>query len=145
MSIPVERLERHVAVSAPPITIEVFESFLQCETKSKLYFQGAAETDSEFKNWLRRQQLFQRRRHISAPHNVSRRRVLCWNPTCRSSQTKALANRRRLHRHFSRDMHTAGCFGTYVRDSGSKAIVLSTTPFCTKRETDRYRQASFSI
>lgn len=55
MSIPVERLERHVAVSAPPITIEVFESFLQCETKSKLYFQGVGETDSEFKNWLRRQ------------------------------------------------------------------------------------------
>src|ERR1700722_18450424 len=55
MSIPVERLEPHVAVSAPPITIEVFESLLQCETKSKLYFQGAAETDSEFKNWLRRQ------------------------------------------------------------------------------------------
>ena len=52
MPIPVERSERDVAVAAPPITIEVFESFLQCETKSKLYFQGAAETDSEFKNWL---------------------------------------------------------------------------------------------
>ena len=55
MSMPVERIERAVAVAAPPITIEVFESFLQCETKSKLYFQGAAETDSEFKKWLRRQ------------------------------------------------------------------------------------------
>src|SRR5215831_8759265 len=55
MSTPVERLERAVAVAAPPITIEVFESFLQCETKSKLYFQGAADTDSEFKKWLRRQ------------------------------------------------------------------------------------------
>ena len=55
MSIPVERLERHVAVSAPATTIEVFESFLQCETKSKLYFQGAAETDSEIKNWIRRE------------------------------------------------------------------------------------------
>jgi hypothetical protein len=31
------------------------ESFLQCETKSKLYFQGAAETDFEFKKWLRRE------------------------------------------------------------------------------------------
>src|ERR1700751_2761478 len=54
MSIPVERLERGVAFATPPITIEVFEWFLQCETKSKLYFQGAAETDSEFKEWLRR-------------------------------------------------------------------------------------------
>ena len=51
MSMPVERIERAIAVAAPPITIEVFESFLQCETKSKLYFQGAAETDSEFKKW----------------------------------------------------------------------------------------------
>jgi hypothetical protein len=50
-----ERSERDVAVAATPITIEVFESFLQCETKSKLHFQGAAETDSEFKNWLRHQ------------------------------------------------------------------------------------------
>jgi hypothetical protein len=46
MSIPVERLERDGAFAAPPITIEVFELFLQCETKSKLYFQGAAETVS---------------------------------------------------------------------------------------------------
>jgi hypothetical protein len=50
MSIPVEGLERSVATPAPLITIEVFESFLQCETKSKLYSQGAAETDFEFKN-----------------------------------------------------------------------------------------------
>ncbi len=50
MSIPVERLERDGAFAAPPITIEVFELFLQCETKSKLYFQGAAETDSKFKS-----------------------------------------------------------------------------------------------
>jgi predicted RecB family nuclease len=55
MSIPVERLERGVAFATPPITIEVFEWFLQCETKSKLYFQGAAETDREFKKWLPRQ------------------------------------------------------------------------------------------
>ena len=55
MSIPVERLEHDVATAAPLITVEVFESFLQCETKSKLYFQGAAETDFEFKKWLRRE------------------------------------------------------------------------------------------
>jgi hypothetical protein len=55
MSIPVERLERDVATVAPLITVEIFESFLQCETKSKLYSQGAAETDSEFKKWLRRE------------------------------------------------------------------------------------------
>src|SRR5262245_37944987 len=55
MSIPVERLEHDVAVAAPPITNEVFKSFLQCETKSKLHFQGATETDSGFKNWLRRE------------------------------------------------------------------------------------------
>jgi len=55
MSIPVERLERDVATVAPLITVEIFESFLQCETKSKLYSQGAAETDFEFKKWLRRE------------------------------------------------------------------------------------------
>ena len=55
MSIPIERLERDIATAAPPITVEAFESFLQCETKSKLYFQGAAETDFEFKKWLRRE------------------------------------------------------------------------------------------
>ncbi len=71
MSIPVERLERDVAVAAPPITIEVFESFLQCETKSKLYFQGAAETDSEFKNWLRRQ------RDCFKEEGISRLRTMC--------------------------------------------------------------------
>ena len=71
MSIPVERLEPHVAVSAPPITIEVFESFLQCETKSKLYFQGAAETDSEFKNWLRRQH------DCFKEEGISRLRTMC--------------------------------------------------------------------
>jgi hypothetical protein len=55
MSIPVERSERDVATAAPLITVDVFESFLQCETKSKLYSQGAAETDFEFKKWLRRE------------------------------------------------------------------------------------------
>jgi hypothetical protein len=55
MSIPIERLERDIATAAPPITVEAFESFLQCETKSKLYFQVGAETDLEFKKWLRRE------------------------------------------------------------------------------------------
>jgi predicted RecB family nuclease len=55
MSIPVKRLEHDVATAAPLITVEVFESFLQCETKSKLYFQGVAETDFEFKKWQRRE------------------------------------------------------------------------------------------
>src|SRR5260221_4611807 len=55
MSIPSERLERDIATTAQPITVEAFESFLQCETKSKLYSQGAAESDPEFKNWLRRE------------------------------------------------------------------------------------------
>jgi hypothetical protein len=51
----VEPLECDVATATPPITIEAFESFLECETKSKLYYQGAAETDSEIKNWIRRE------------------------------------------------------------------------------------------
>jgi predicted RecB family nuclease len=55
MSIPIERLERGTATAAPPITVEAFEAFLQCETKSNLYSQDAAETDLEFKNWLRRE------------------------------------------------------------------------------------------
>jgi hypothetical protein len=71
MSIPVELLRRDVAVEAPPITIEVFESFLQCETKSKLYFQSAAETDSEFKNWPRRQ------RDCFKEEGISRLRTMC--------------------------------------------------------------------
>jgi predicted RecB family nuclease len=71
MPIPVERSERDVAVAAPPITIEVFESFLQCETKSKLYFQGAVETDSEFKHWLRRQ------RDCFKEEGISRLRTMC--------------------------------------------------------------------
>jgi hypothetical protein len=68
---PVERSERDVAVAAPPITVEVFESFLQCETKSKLYFQGAAEIDSEFKKWLRRQ------RDSFREKGISRLRTMC--------------------------------------------------------------------
>jgi hypothetical protein len=71
MSIPVEGLEHYVATAAPLITVEVFESFLQCETKSKLYFQGAAETDSEFKNWLRRQ------RDCFKEEGISRLRTMC--------------------------------------------------------------------
>jgi hypothetical protein len=71
MPIPVERLERAVARTAPSVTIEVFESFLQCETKSKLYFQGAAETDSEFKRWLRHQ------RDSFKQGVISRLRAMC--------------------------------------------------------------------
>src|SRR5215471_97090 len=55
MSVPLEPLECHVATATPLITIEAFKSFLLCETKSKLYSLGAAETDSEFKNWIRRE------------------------------------------------------------------------------------------
>ena len=43
----------------------------QCETKSKLYFQSAAETDSELKNWLRRQ------RDRFKEEGVSRLRTMC--------------------------------------------------------------------
>ena len=55
MPIPIERLERAVTSAAALVTVEVFESFLQCQTKSKLRFQCAAETNLEFKKWLRRE------------------------------------------------------------------------------------------
>ena len=71
MSIPVERLECDGSFAASPITIEVFELFLRCETKSKLYFQGAAETDSEFKKWLRRQ------RDCFKERGMARLRTMC--------------------------------------------------------------------
>jgi predicted RecB family nuclease len=71
MSILVERLEREIAIAAPPITIEVFEWSLQCETKSKLYFKAAAETDSEFKKWRRSQ------RDRFREGGVSRLRTMC--------------------------------------------------------------------
>jgi predicted RecB family nuclease len=35
------------------ITVETFEAFLQCETKSKLYFRGAIGVDREFTDWKR--------------------------------------------------------------------------------------------
>ena len=55
MPIPIERLERAVTSAAALVTVEVFESFPQCQTKSKLRFQCAAETNLEFKKWLRRE------------------------------------------------------------------------------------------
>jgi hypothetical protein len=35
------------------ITVETFEAFLQCETKSKLYSRGAIGVDLEFTDWQR--------------------------------------------------------------------------------------------
>ena len=42
-----------VATAASPISVESFESFFQCETKSKLYSQGAIGVDLEFTDWQR--------------------------------------------------------------------------------------------